>query len=423
MSRRDRGSNASGSIPDPDPDPDNDEPTPPFFNTTFSTHRVSPLYVGPEQLTNPRLEILARRLRDTLVGDVVRGIQIGLESTDTPSGQVGPLKSVKLRWFRANMVLGDEVGGAGHDEEDSVWDSLAESQKQGLWIEILHENAAYIALLLPSVGDAGKRMATTQTWQMQPGGQAASHSNARESHFIHLPLLLLRMPLPLKNVIGEWLSATFDCRVSKLALGTRTLVHVWEDWIRTVGVRSNGPDFVVTLAFNAPLPDPSLDEEEGGSNQVGDSVEDTKPGLRSVDITIQPQDLRRFARAGKGLAQRPKVGSGVSWENDIRQRRRLAGGNSDDGWAWLSRESDTAASSQPFTDALARYLDHHLALNLFHPSVRIAQISCGGFVLASGRLKVVRQGDMSDDLSRAAWMFATRLGQRISGEALPAIFT
>jgi hypothetical protein len=417
MSRRDGGSNASDSIPDPE----DDEPTPPFFNTTFSTHRVSPLYVGPEQLTTPRLETLARRLRDTLVGDVVRGIQIGLESTDTPSGQVGPLKSVKLRWFRANTVLGDEVGGAGHDVEDSVWDSLAESQKQGLWIEILHENAAYIALLLPSVGDAAKR--TVPTWQMQPGGQAESHSNVEESHFIHLPLLLLRMPLPLKNVIGEWLSVTFDCRVSKLALGTRTLVHVWEDWIRTVGVRSNGPDFVITLAFNAPLPDPGIDEEEGESKKVGDSAEDTKPGLRSVDITIQPQDLRRFVRAGKGLTQRPKVGSGASWENDVRQRRRLAGGNSDDGWAWLSRESGTAASSQPFTDALARYLDHHLALNLFHPSVRIVQISCGGFVLASGRLKVVRQGDISDDLSRAAWMFVTRLGQRISGEALPAIFT
>lgn len=405
----------SSSVPDAT-DRDDDEPSPPFFNTTFSTHRVSPLYIGLEKLTPSRLEVLGRRLRDTLVGDVVRGIQIGLESTETPAGQVGLLRSVKLRWFRANTVLGDEVGqGVDGGDTDSIWNSLSESQKQGLWIEIRHENAAYIALLLPGVGTIDNSEAVT--WQMQPG-QATSHPTSDGSHFVRLPLLLLRMPQPLKNVIGEWLSTTFDCRVSKLALGTKTIVNIWEDWIRTVGVRSKGPDFVVTLAFNAPLPDPTVDADED-SVMGDDSDESLKPGLRSVEITIQPQDLRRFVRAGKGLKQRPKS-TGASWENDFRERRRLAGGNSDDGWAWLSDE-DTA--SQPFIDALARYLDHHLALNVFHPSVRIVQVSCGGFVLASSRLKIVRQGDMSDDLSRAAWMFVTRLGQRISGEALPGIFT
>ena len=395
---------------------DDDEPTPPFFNTTFSTHRVSPLYVGPEKLTPPRLETLGRRLRDTLVGDVVRGIQIGLESTDTPAGQVGALQSVKLRWFRANTVLGDEVGrGIDSGDADAVWDSLSESQKQGLWIEIRHENAAYIALLLPGAGTMDDSKAAT--WQMQPD-RAPSHSNADASHFAHLPLLLLRMPLPLKHVIGEWLSTTFDCRVSKLALGTKTIVNIWEDWIRTVVVRPQGPDFVVTLVFNAPLPDPSV--EANPDADAGYAEEETsKSGLRSVEITIQPQDLRRFVRAGKGLTQRPRS-TGASWENDVRERRRLAGGNSDDGWAWLS---DTDAVSQPFTDALARYLDHHLALNVFHPSVRVAQVSCGGFILASSRLKIVRQGDMSDNLSRAAWMFVTRLGQRLVAEPLPTIFT
>ncbi|KAL6860713.1 hypothetical protein ACO1O0_004747 [Amphichorda felina] len=415
MSRQSRVSDMSSPDPNPAAATDDDEPTPPFFNTTFSTHRVSPLYIGSEKLTPPRLEVLGRRLRDTLVGDVVRGIQIGLESTDTPAGQVGALRSVKLRWFRANTVLGDEVNG-GNDggDDDDIWDSLSESQKQGLWIEIRHENAAYIALLLPGVGIKDNSKAAT--WKMQPD-KAPSQPNANVSHFVHLPLLLLRMPLPLKHVIGEWLSTTFDCRVSKLALGTKTIVNVWEDWIRTVGIRSKGADFVVTLAFNAPLPDPSV--EVNPDADAEDNGEESKSGLRSLDITIQPQDLRRFVRAGKGLARRPRS-TGASWESDVRERRRLAGGNSDDGWAWLSAAD---AASQPFMDALARYLDHHLALNVFHPSVRVVQVSCGGYILASSRLKIVRQGDMSDDLSRAAWMFVTRLGQRIGGEALPTIFT
>ena len=418
MSRHSGASRASSSVAEPQ-DQD-EEPTPPFFNTTFSTHRVSPLYVGQEKLTEKRLETLGRRLRELLVGDVIRGIQIGLEATETPTGQVGLLRSVKLRWFHANAVLGDEMGDEGNvnNDADSVWNSLSQRQKQGLWIEIRHENAAYIALLLPGAKDTNGSNAPA--WQMQPGDDTSRSAAADSDQFIHLPLMLLRMPLPLKNIIGEWLSTTFDCRVSKLALGTRTIVNVWEDWIRTMGIASRGPDFVITLAFHAPLPEPGEANDEGSDVDMDRDQTPLKPGLRSIDITIQPPDLRRFVRAGKGLSQKKRKQGKAAWETDVRERRRLAGGNSDNGWAWLHDEN---GPEQPFMDALARYLDYHLALNMFHPSVSVAQVSCGGFVLASSRLKVVRQGELSDNLSKMAWLFVTRLGQRISGEALPTIFT
>lgn len=111
---------------------------PPFFNTTFSTHRVSPLYVGRQELTTQRLDQLAHRLRDTLVGDVVRGIQIGLESTDTPAGQVGSLRSVKIRWFHAQRLLDRDLfyteqdGGNGiTDKVMRHWNRLPEAHKRG----------------------------------------------------------------------------------------------------------------------------------------------------------------------------------------------------------------------------------------------------------------------------------------------------
>ncbi|KHN99370.1 uncharacterized protein MAM_03068 [Metarhizium album ARSEF 1941] len=387
-----------------------EEVLPPFFNTTFSTHRVSPLYVGRQELTSSRLEQLAHRLRDTLAGDVVRGIQIGLESTDTPAGQVGSLRSVNIRWFHAQRLLDRDLffteqdGGSGlTDTVMRQWNRLQETHKRGLWIEIRHENAAYVALLLPGHPSTVKdRKSATHGFTMQPDGNAPD-SRINQDQFIHLPLLLLRMPQALKGVIGDWISTTFDCRVSKLNLGTRTLVAVWEDWIKTAGLPGKGPDFTISLAFNAPM---AKKDNDGMS---------TDPGLRGMDVTIAPQDLRRFFRRGEYSDELFRSSSSGPWENDARERRRLAGGNADDGWGWRTGQEP---DEHPFTEALARYLDHHLALNMFHPSVRVVQISCGGFMLAQSRLKIVKVGSVSDELARAAWVFVTRLGERLRGERL-----
>ncbi|EEU39346.1 uncharacterized protein NECHADRAFT_70037 [Fusarium vanettenii 77-13-4] len=376
---------------------DTEELAPPFFNTTFSTHRVSPLHVGPEGLTASRLEAIASRLRDTLVGDVVRGIQVGLESTDTPMGQVGPLKVVKVEWFRASTFLGRETSEPYLEILRGDQSDVPEEQKQGLWINIRHENAAYAAILLPGLSEPR---------QSQMDGQ--------QGNFVHLPLLLMRMPLQLKTVVADWLSATFDCRVSRVTLGTKTILGVWESWVESTGLNDRGADFTVTLAFNTPVPA----SNDSTSMDLDRTVDETvpTPGLRSVDITISAQDLRRFLRAGQKI--RPSDKS--LWKGDARERRRLAGGNTDDGWAWRTTQD---AKTNPFTEALGSYLHHHLALDLFHPSVQVTQISCTGFVLGQGRLKILMLGDMSQSLSNAAWAFVAQLGERVKGEHLPQVFS
>lgn len=352
----------------------------------------------------------------------MRGIQIGLESTDTPAGQVGALRSVTIHWFQAQKLLGSDLTFTEQDGSDDLadtvmkqWNRLPESNKRGLWIDIRHENAAYVALLLPGhPGSLKDRKSTSIGWAMQSDANGPK-SGVDEDQFIHLPLLLLRMPQALKSVIGDWLSTTFDCRVSKLNLGTKTLVTVWEDWIKIAGLPNKGPDFAVTLAFNAPIP-PKEQEGEADMQDDNDNDDDgmsKDPGLRAMDITISPQDLRKFLRAGSQAGELYETNSSGGWENDNRERRRLAGGNADDGWGW---RSDQDPDLHPFTEALAHYLDHHLGLNLFHPSVRVVQISCGGFVLAQSRLKIVRLGEVTDELARAAWVFVTRLGERLRGQ-------
>lgn len=228
------------------------------------------------------------------------------------------------------------------------------------------------------------------------------------------------MPQALKGVIADWIAASFDCRVSKVNFGTRTLISIWEAWIRVLPIEK-GPDFNITLAFHLPPDSSNVNERAVTDSKTNEADQNAglKAGLRNIDITIKPRDLRKFVRAGENL--RPAEGTGrPSWENDPRERRRLAGGNADDGWAW---RTDANQKEDPFTEALARYLDHHLALNLFHPGVRVVQITCGGFVLAQSRLKIARiGGEVSTELSQAAWMFVMQLGERVAASQTPAVF-
>ncbi|EMT66051.1 kinetochore complex Sim4 subunit Fta1-domain-containing protein [Fusarium oxysporum II5] len=374
----------------------NDEAVPPFFNTTFSTHRVSPMHIGKSRLTSQRLQVIASRLRDTLVGDVVRGIQLSLEAADTSFGQVGALKGVRIEWFHASTFLGEDAAEFDLEAPRGDQSDLPDDQKQGLWISIEHENAAYAAILLPGLSDSSE-----------------SRQTGDKSRFLYLPLLLMRMPQQLKTVVANWLAASFDCRVSRITMGTKTILGVWESWIVNEGLNDRGIDFTITLAFNVSL----QTSEDPTAIDKTQTQEETKPnpGLRSVDITISAQDLRRFVRAG----EKSHIPVDASWQGDARERRRLAGGNTDDGWAWRTNGPSEAS---PFTEALGLYLHHHLALNLFHPGVHVTQISCAGFVLGQSRLKIIMPGEISQSLSRAAWSFMAQLGQRVQGEQLPQVF-
>lgn len=444
----------------------------PFYNVTYTTHRASPLHIGSEPLSPARLQTLSTWLRNTLVGDVVRGVQVGLGggADDGSLGRAGVLESVEWRWVRWGDLLDTlDDDGQDHDREGSLDLGAEESStgrqrtnprrknRKALCLELKYENAYFTASLLPSTyADAHPRAFAwgSTTTAITPDTPSTTSSQA----FIHLPLLLLRMPAPLRAVVSDFLASTFDCRISPLHLGTRSLVHMWESWLTTSKIGQGGPkvtkDVVLTLGFHLERPDHSLAPAASASGhsamQVDGQASQTptdppQQGLKSIDIILPASHVARFLRAGRKIqrgnlvdtqrqkqeaaeAQKRRRGplpapsifasnpaaeaSSATEEHRARLtqlRRKLAGGKTEEGWQWRSATLTTTdrageeeddgdgvqqrkrkrQDEQPFIEAVASYLSAHLALDMFHPAVRISKIACGGFVAAeSGRLKV-----------------------------------
>ncbi|KAI0150722.1 hypothetical protein GGR57DRAFT_181298 [Xylariaceae sp. FL1272] len=366
MAPRKRGRPRPAQEPEPEPEPgasdhssthsnqeveDDDEQQVRFYNTTFSTFRVSPLYIGSEPLNTTRLETISRRLRDTLVGDVVRGVQVGLEN-DASLGRTGALESVQWRWAHMSSLI-----------------SITKNEdKQVLCLELVYENVTFSALLLPSLTTSPtSQPEPSWTWTTSP--QDSAQNNEK---FLYLPLLLTRMPTPLKSVLVDFLSNTFDTRISALHLGTRTLIRSWETWVSQSGVRSGKQltkDVALTLGFHIPPPSPS-------------NAESPSPlGLKTIDVVIPAPEVQRFLLSSASPPSQPPLTPALM--------QKLTGGNSEEGWSWRTPSPNTQLQiSQPFTEALAAYLSHHLALNIFHPSVRVLRVTCDAFALSDGRVKL-----------------------------------
>ncbi|KAI3319492.1 hypothetical protein HD806DRAFT_261474 [Xylariaceae sp. AK1471] len=383
-----------------------------FFNTTFSTFRVSPLYIGRQALTKAGLAILSRRVRDTLVGDVVRGVQVGLEG-DATLGRAGALERVE--WRECDMqaiipTLADNDMGKRETSKARGKRAVGRTRRriearQLLCLELEYENVTFSALMLPSLddtpdkerGDDESRLRGAPSWTGMGNTGAAENEDQDSNAFAHFPLLLTRMPAPLKAVLVDFLSSTFDCRISPLHLGTRTLIRSWERWIQDSGVARGkvlNKDVALTLGFHL---EPKDNERKGEPAQLG---------LKTIDVVVPAEEVRRFLRVGK-IPEHNSNGDGrkrpaddTVMERERVRRRKLGGGKDEEGWAWreaLRQNQDNNNNDnndgldtfdQPFADALARYLDHHLALDMFHPGVRVLRVVCDAFALSEGRMKV-----------------------------------
>jgi hypothetical protein len=352
------------------------------------------------------------------VGDVVRGVEVGgtgVEGGDDTSsvGRAGALEMVDIHWVDVADVLDipredlESLVEEQDEEEDggtANWRRAAAqlSGKKALHISLRYEMASCTALMLPPLnGDGGERSDAGKTL-FSVGGVGADEMDWERSvdpaHFLALPLLLLRMPAPLKTIIGEFLSTTFDCRVSPMRLGTRTLVRSWEAWIGSAGLPSRGPlakDVVLSLGFYVPPPDkPSAAPGQSLEDAAATADRQQPLGIKSIEIIIPTAELNKFVAAGKRLPKtlnnQTAASAGWGWEDDRKKRRKLAGRLYEEGWEWRTSTADAggAPDEQPFTEALACYLREHAGLNLFHPGVRVIKIGCGGFAMSETRLKL-----------------------------------
>ncbi|KAK1765964.1 kinetochore complex Sim4 subunit Fta1-domain-containing protein [Phialemonium atrogriseum] len=407
-------------------------PPPPFYNTTFTTHRVSPLHLGANPLTAARLRALANRLRDVVVGDVVRGVEVGLEGAGDDDAaaampRAGALELVDIRWVAVGAVLGggldddadtDGAGGGrrrrspsrelGNDAREAEvvgWHGHGLgrlARARALHVELRYENSLCTALLLPALGVEGD------------GAAAAGAADGYAGPFVEMPLLLMRMPALLRPVVIDFLCTTFDCRVSPLRLGTRSLVAGLERWMGASAGGVVDKDVVLGLGFSAPV----VEAGDMGKDEAAEAGR-AGLGLRAVDVIVSAAELDRFCSAGERVAGEPAREASrrkAGWEEDPAKRRRLAGRLYEEGWEWR-RGGDggggRTGAGQPFVEALGWYLDRHLALNLFDPRVRVTRIACGGFVMSEGRVKIFapeRGGDAAMSVERRMGAVVDLLG-------------
>ncbi|KAI9741490.1 MAG: hypothetical protein M1818_004296 [Claussenomyces sp. TS43310] len=241
----------------------------PLYSTTFSIHRLSPLWHGQAALDNAALQSHASRFRDILAGDVLRGVRVGLDAEDGALARVGALRRVVWRLLREEedwQVEGEdtqmEVDTAGH-ERPSI----------GIHIEITYEKGLYTAFLLHQNG--GPAIA-------QPG-------------FSYYPLMLTRMPGALRESLFDYISANFDSRASAMKLTSGSLVSSLEKYITDITTNENGPletsqanetlrttlkDILVSITFNLP----------SGSSSI-----------KAIDITIPRDDIWPMVTRGRRL--------------------------------------------------------------------------------------------------------------------------
>ncbi|KAI0394168.1 kinetochore complex Sim4 subunit Fta1-domain-containing protein [Xylariaceae sp. FL0594] len=291
------------------------------------------------------------------------------------------------------------------------------------------------------------RTRSTTTITISPTSE--DHEKAEKDKFIHFPLLLVRMPAPLRAVLVDFLSSTFDCRISPLHLGTRTLVRSWEEWIRynsdsdsdSVSGNNNNnnnvllrKDLGLTLGFSIETPPSSSSVMKKNTDDIKADTTTTPLGLKTIDVVVPAEEVRRFLRIGTNTNTNTSISKKRARDDSHTpthhhhpsRRRKLAG---EEGWTWRNshsqsqqhpsspenandptteKEIETESFPQPFTEALSLYLAHHLALDLFHPSVRVLRVVCDAFALSDGGRVKVFAPDMHTDKER-------REGSRTAG--------
>lgn len=142
-------------------------------------------------------------------------------------------------------------------------------------------------------------------------------------------LLLVSAPAPVRAALVRFLMQTLDTRATVLVPDSVALMRVLEKWLG--GDEGSGSGAAGSTQKDVAITLRFADKASAG-------------GLRTLDIAIPAEELTAFSGSSDG---------------------------------------------DRFPNRLASYVDKHLALNMRHSDVRIAKVSCGGFVLGEGKVKLM----------------------------------
>ncbi|KAI9844184.1 MAG: hypothetical protein M1837_005784 [Sclerophora amabilis] len=375
----------------------------PLYGTTFTLHRLSPLYHGSSTtlLSNaPLLNHHARRFQDILKGEVLRGVHVGLASGEEGLGKAGAL--VDCRWD----VLKDERTWAGRkisrDEDRGVEESskeIIEPGAKGLHLEIEYERATYTAILLRRVDAPWDE---EEGEELGPAEEERREQRSREG-FTSLPLLMTRMPNTLRDTLIDYLSTAFDTRCSALRLSSSFLTGSLEVYLQDLTVprtstTSTGATPLSRRRRSTKQPSTPATPIMKDINLILTFPPPVSPSLKTLDLVIPAAGITQFLERGR--RQLKTSANQPNQLNGKRKRRQPSKSRSND-------PSGTDHAPQIFTTALSTYTSTHLAMPLYTTtttttttstdpssqadpsSIRTSRIACGGFVIGvEGKVKV-----------------------------------
>ncbi|KAL1960653.1 hypothetical protein VTO42DRAFT_7232 [Malbranchea cinnamomea] len=342
-------------------------PPPPssLFSTSWTLHRMSPLYHArtcPDTslLDSPAgLKLYASRLRDTLTGDLLGGVQLSTSSggvapasaVDEALANAGALRSCAWtllptwqHWNEEQSLL------EGDDEDDEDGPVLMPDQCAGIMVTLVYQHATYRAALLAGPDGYGH--------YPHGGGRSSSTvaspaTRAEEHGVTYLPLLVTRMPNALRQELIAFLSAQFDTRISVLRLPSDFLVGALEGYLRTLNRISSSSststaarrliervmrETQLTLSFPPPI----------------------SPSLKTLDVLVPRESLSAMHEYGSTAASTTTTTTATPTTSQQQQQQQQLRKTQKDG-------PDTDTPSAPFLSALSSFFSTHLAMPLDAP--------------------------------------------------------
>ncbi|KAL5336104.1 kinetochore complex Sim4 subunit Fta1-domain-containing protein [Aspergillus crustosus] len=340
-----------------------------LLNTSWTSHRLSPLhhskYPGYLLTDESTLQTYATHLRDHLTNSFAdaQGYRADEDpSTGAGSGPaaIGALQSCTWEPVSTLSFLNIRQDS---QEKDQI--------PAGLLITLTYETTIYkAALLAPSN--------STDSSQENSKSRKRTRASTSSSTSTYLPLLLTKLPKPLRESFLAFLSANFDAYISVLKISSAALCDVLEEYVSSL--------------TSTPTPASPTADTEG---LIGDIIREMHltlsfappiaPSLKTLNVNIPRDTFGKFLRGSEsGLEE----GTGKS-----------------------------------VLSGLSGYLRDHLALNIGLPvpgpseksgsslvgaRVRLTRVACTGFVVTGeGRVKVVAKGldegeDETDERNRGA---------------------
>lgn len=232
-----------------------DVPPYPLYQRSYLLYRLSPLHHAHAALLHPAaLDAHARRLREQLQGDRVRGVDVDAPQRD--DGHLGPLQQCTWR------LLGDEDAWIDSYREPATA-ALQPHLARGIHVALDFETQSCSALLL-----------------RDPQLSAAASASEAPHPPTALPLLLVRMPSTVRRVFLDYLATAFDAHVAPLRLSSSFLTSSLETYLRHLshpGATHSVQDVIRQLHLQLSFPNATA-------------------LLRHLDVTIAARDLPVFLR-------------------------------------------------------------------------------------------------------------------------------